>query len=64
VDRRKEGGFERALGRSFLKRIGTRFGERELHLARLVDPHTKQSDWRVLTKMIESRSVVAGAFDS
>lgn len=53
VDRRKEGGFERALGKSFAKRLGTRFGDQELHLERRIDPHTKQSEWRVLTKETE-----------
>ena len=57
VDRRKEGGFERALGKSFAKRLGTRFGEKELHLERRVDPHTKQSEWRVLTKDTEAEIV-------
>lgn len=48
VDRKKEGGLERALGKSFAKRLGTRFGERELHLERRIDKHTKQAEWRVL----------------
>jgi hypothetical protein len=50
VDRRKEGSLERALGKSFAKRLGTRFGDDEVHLERKVDKHTKQSDWRVLSR--------------
>lgn len=53
VDRRKEGSLERALGKSFAKRLGTRYGQREVYLDRLIDKHTKQAKWRVLTPETE-----------
>lgn len=53
VDRRKEGSLERSLGKSFAKRLGTRYGETELHLARRFQAHTKQAEWRVLTHETE-----------
>lgn len=56
VDRRKEGGLERALGKSFAKRLETRYGERELHLERRIQKHTKQSEWRVLLQEPEAVS--------
>ena len=56
VDRWKEGSLERALGKNFGKRIGTRYGDRALHLERRVDAHTKQSDWRVVTRETEKET--------
>ncbi len=58
VDRRKEGSLEKVIGKSFAKRLGTRFGDRELHLDRQIDGHTKQSEWRVLTKDTETEVAV------
>lgn len=58
VDRRKEGSLERALGKSFAKRIGTRYGESELHLDRQIDKHNKQSEWRVLKGEVEPVTVI------
>jgi hypothetical protein len=54
VDRRKEGSLERALGKSFAKRLGTRYGERELYLDRAIETHTKQAKWRVLMPETEA----------
>lgn len=64
VDRKKEGGFERALGKSFGKRLGTRFGERELHLRKRIDSHTKQAEWRVLTRETEAMPDVVATPDA
>ena len=47
VDRRKDGCLERAIGRSFTKRIGMRFGDRELYLERKMDTNVKCYKWRV-----------------
>ncbi|MDE2107195.1 MAG: hypothetical protein KGL39_58905 [Patescibacteria group bacterium] len=55
VDRRKEGSLERALGKSFAKRLGTRYGEREMFLDRSIEKHTKQAKWRVLTAETEGK---------
>ena len=52
VDIRKGGSMERAMGKSFAKRIGTRFGEGEVHLERRMDSHTKQWEWRVLDSSV------------
>lgn len=56
VDRRKEGSMERAMGKSFSKRLGMRFGERELYLDRTTDDHSKQANWRVLTPQTEAEA--------
>ena len=48
VDRRKQGSLERALGRSFTKRIGMRFGKSGLRLERKMDGHGHVYRWRVV----------------
>ena len=53
VDRRKEGSLERAIGRSFAKRIGARFGERQIYLDRLPPGHNNVTRWTVLDRDIE-----------
>lgn len=50
IDQGTDGGLERALGKSFAKRLGIRYGQRELCLDRTVDKHTKSAKWRVLTR--------------
>ena len=50
VDRKKEGGLERALSRSFRKRFGTRFGTRQLRLERALDSERRVYIWSVRAK--------------
>ena len=50
VDRKREGGLERALGRSFGKRLGTRYGERQLRLERALDSERRVFIWTVRAK--------------
>jgi hypothetical protein len=48
VDMRRDRSLETALGKSFTKRIGARFGEDGLFLERSPDRHAKQASYRVL----------------
>jgi hypothetical protein len=50
VDRKKEGGLERALSRSFGKRLGKRFGTRQLRLERALDSERRVYIWSVRAK--------------
>lgn len=47
VDRRREGSLERAIGRSFTKRMGTRLGKSQLHLIRNYDATERGFRWNV-----------------
>ncbi len=48
VDMRVGRGMERAVGRSFAKRLGQRFGMEGLYLDKRVVPHSGGTEWRVV----------------
>lgn len=55
VDMRKAGSLSKVLGKSLKKRLHMRLGENELYVDRQIDPHTKQSKWRVLSRENEDQ---------